>query len=87
MSTEKKLYRINQDKVFLGVSTGLSEYFGVDINIIRIIFVIAALFGVGFPILVYLVLGIVLPIKEIEIKKAETIDQDDYTINEEDYKY
>ena len=87
MSADKRLYRINQDKVFLGVSTGLAEYMGIDVNIIRILFVIFALTGVGFPILIYIVLGIVLPIKEIEIEKAETIKQDDYTINEEDYKY
>lgn len=87
MSTKKRLQRINKDKVFLGVSSGLSEYMDIDVSIIRVLFVILALTGVGFPILIYIILGIILPIKEIEIKKAETIDQDEYSYDEEDYKY
>ena len=85
MSTQKTLYRVNENKVFLGVSTGLAEYFDMDVSIIRVIFVVLALTGVGFPIIIYIVLGLVLPVKEIEIKKAETVEQDDYAFNKEDY--
>ena len=88
MGTTKQLYRVNENKVFLGVSTGLSEYMNIDVNIIRVVFVILALTGVGFPILIYIILGIILPIKEIEIKKAETIEKEnEYSYNEDDYKY
>ncbi len=88
MSTTKRLYRVNENKVFLGVSTGLSEYTDIDVNIIRVIFVILALTGVGVPILIYVVMGIILPIKEIEIKKAETIEEENqYFYNKDDYKY
>ena len=86
MSTTKRLYRVNENKVFLGVSSGLAEYMDIDVNIIRVVFVILALTGVGFPIIIYIVLGIILPIKEVEIEKAETIEQDEYSYNEEDYK-
>lgn len=85
MSTQKTLYRVNENKVFLGVSTGLAEYFDMDVSIIRVIFVVLALTGVGFPIIIYIVLGLVLPVKEIEMKKAETVEQDDYAFNKDDY--
>ncbi len=85
MSTTRKLYRVKDNKMVFGVSTGLSEYLGIDVSIVRIIFVILALTGVGFPILVYIVLGIVLPVKEDEIEKAETVDE--YAYNKDDYKY
>jgi len=87
MSAKKRLYRIKEDKVFLGVSSGLSEYMDVDVSIIRVLFVVLALTGVGFPILIYIILGIILPIKEIEIEKAETVEEDEYSYNKEDYKY
>jgi len=86
MSTTKRLYRVNENKVFLGVSSGLAEYMDIDVNIIRVVFVILVLTGVGFPIIIYIVLGIILPIKEVEIEKTETIEQDEYSYNEEDYK-
>ena len=87
MSTSRRLYRVNEDRMILGVCTGFAEYMEVDVSIIRIVFVILALTGVGFPILIYIVFGIFLPIKEVEIKKAETIDQDEYSYNKDDYKY
>ncbi len=86
MSTTKRLYRVKENKVFLGVSSGLAEYMDIDVNIIRVVFVILVLTGVGFPIIIYIVLGIILPIKEVEIEKTETIEQDEYSYNEEDYK-
>ncbi len=94
MSTTKRLYRVNENKVFLGVSTGLAEYFNIDVNIVRIIFVVLSLTAGGFPIIVYFVFAIVLPIKEVEIAKAETVEvdnkdddyDDEYAYNEDDYK-
>ncbi|MCK5387903.1 MAG: PspC domain-containing protein, partial [Candidatus Izimaplasma sp.] len=67
MSVSKRLYRVNKDRVFLGVCTGIAEYLEVDVSIIRIVFVVLALTGVGVPVLIYLIMGIILPIKEIEI--------------------
>ncbi len=92
MDVKKRLYRVNENKVFFGVSGGIGEYFDIDVNIIRIIFVILALTGAGFPVIVYFVLAIILPVKEVEIAKAETIEQeeaeeDEYAYNEDDYKY
>ena len=87
METKKKLCRVNDGKVLLGVCTGFAEYFDVDVSLVRIVFLLLIFAGVGSPVLIYLILGIVLPVKEIEIKRAETVEQDDYSYNKDDYKY
>lgn len=43
----------------MGVCAGIADYFGWDVTLVRIAFVIAALFGVGSPILIYLIIGLV----------------------------
>lgn len=59
---EKKLYRDEQHKTIGGVCAGLAEYFGVDISVVRLLFVLALVFkGGGF--LIYVILWIVLPKK------------------------
>jgi phage shock protein PspC (stress-responsive transcriptional regulator) len=44
-------------KVF-GVCSGLANYWGVDANIIRLVFVAGTLFGFGSFILIYLVIAL-----------------------------
>jgi len=59
---EKKLYRDEQRKTVGGVCAGLADYFGVDVSVVRVIFVLAV-FLKGIGILPYIVLWIVLPKK------------------------
>ncbi len=56
----KKLYRSVTDKMIGGVCGGLAEYFDVDPVIVRLIFVLAVIFG-GSGILAYLILWIIIP--------------------------
>ncbi|TWR26466.1 PspC domain-containing protein [Mucilaginibacter pallidiroseus] len=59
---EKRLYRDERRKSIGGVCAGLAEYFGVDVSVVRVVFVLALLLkGVGF--LPYIVLWAVLPKK------------------------
>ena len=44
-----------------GVCGGLAEYINMDATIVRAIFLIAAILGLGSPALIYLVLWIVMP--------------------------
>jgi len=53
------LARSETDKRIAGVAGGIARYFGVDPVLIRVAFVVAALMGWG--LLLYLVLWIVLP--------------------------
>lgn len=59
MST-KRLTRPTDDRVFLGVCSGLAEYFGVDPTIVRLLFVLAIFAGGASP-LAYIVLALVMP--------------------------
>ena len=57
----KRLYRIKEGAQIAGVCSGLGAYFDLDVNIIRLLFIIGALFTSGFFILVYIVMMFVLP--------------------------
>ena len=84
METSKRLLRVEDGKVFTGVCKGLSEYFNMEVQTVRIIYVVASLLWV-LPILIYVVLSFALQVKEIEIAKAAVM-ADEYAYNEDDYK-
>ncbi|MFT6815222.1 MAG: phage shock protein C [Sphingobacteriales bacterium] len=50
-----------EGKKVLGVCKWLSQRFSLDVTGIRIVFVIATIFGLGSPILIYLILYLVMP--------------------------
>ncbi|MEO8151009.1 MAG: PspC domain-containing protein [Bacteroidia bacterium] len=56
---EKRLTRKN--KMLLGVCGGIADYYNMDPTLVRIIAVALIFFGIGSPILVYLVMAIVMP--------------------------
>lgn len=62
-SKGKKLGKSYQNKVFMGVASGLAEYAGVNSALIRMIFVMGFFFSAGLITLLYIFLGIVLPQK------------------------
>ena len=49
------------DKKILGVCAWLSQKFEIDVTMLRIIFVAAAVLGLGSPVLIYLILALVKP--------------------------
>lgn len=59
---ETKLYRSFHGRVIGGVASGLADFFGMDPTIVRLIFVLLAVFG-GGGVLLYIILWIVLPEK------------------------
>ncbi len=56
----KKLYRSRSDRYIGGVSGGLADYFNMDSNIIRVLFVVLTFFG-GISLILYLVAFIIIP--------------------------
>lgn len=56
----KKLYRSQDDRIVGGVCGGLSDYFGIDSNIIRILWVVLILLK-GAGLLIYLIAWILIP--------------------------
>lgn len=69
----KTLYRSRTDTVIAGVAGGLGEYFALDPVLIRLLFVLATIFG-GFGVPAYIVLWIILPEEPTgEIGSEETV--------------
>ncbi len=67
----KKLYRSRSNKMIGGVCAGVAQYFDLDVSLVRLIFVAAALLTALFPIFVlYIVAWIIIPVKE-EVKSAQ----------------
>ena len=67
--TVRRLFRDPDDKKIAGVCSGLALYLGVDVVVIRIIFLIALIFFAGFWI--YLVIWIAAPEAKTAIEKCE----------------
>lgn len=58
-----KLYRNKQKGLIFGVCAGLSDNIGIDPSLLRVSFVIAAIFSGSLFFWIYLALGIFLPVK------------------------
>ena len=56
----KRLVR-SRDRMLGGVCAGLADYFGLDVNLVRILTVVATVLGVGSLVIVYIALWIMLP--------------------------
>lgn len=56
----KRLVRPREGRKLAGVCTGLGEYFDIDPSLIRVLWVLAVIFG-GTGILAYIVAWIVMP--------------------------
>lgn len=60
MNNQRSYYRSRVNRIIGGVCGGLSERLNFDVSIIRLIFVLLALFG-GGGLLIYIVLWIIVP--------------------------
>jgi len=87
----KKLYRSNDERWLAGVCGGLANYFNIDPTLVRVIFVVLALIGLG-GVIIYLLLWVLIPQEpteeelaimdsvieqEIALEKAEPADEED----------
>jgi phage shock protein C len=66
----KRFYRSTTDRVLGGVAAGLAEYFALDPVLIRLLFVLFALFG-GGGVLVYIIFWIVIPEKPMNLNQSQ----------------
>ena len=76
-SDVKKLYKSRRDRMIGGVCGGISEYLDIDSTIVRIVFVVMALFG-GSGIIIYIAGLLIFPdngdvlTKEAKVEKKST---------------
>ena len=59
---EKRLVRVEEGRMIAGVCTGLARYLGVDVTIVRVIFVLLGIFALG-GVLLYLILWLIMPMQ------------------------
>ena len=57
----KRLFRDTDNAVVAGVAAGLAQYFGVDVPLVRILFIIATVATFGWGILLYIALWLLVP--------------------------
>ncbi|MFT5750486.1 MAG: phage shock protein PspC (stress-responsive transcriptional regulator) [Ancylomarina sp.] len=67
----RRLFRDPDHRVFGGVASGISAYFGIDVVVIRLIFVVFFFLGYGFSFLLYIILWIVVPKANTTAQKLE----------------
>jgi phage shock protein PspC (stress-responsive transcriptional regulator) len=72
----KKLYRNTDDVMLAGVCSGMADYFNVDVALVRLLFVAAAIFSGGTALIVYIVMAIVLPKGKHNARTAQEIVDD-----------
>ena len=66
-SRSKKLYRSETNRGIGGVAGGLGEYLGIDATVIRLFFLLAAIFN-GLGLIIYLIMWLTIP-SESKIKE------------------
>lgn len=59
---EKKLERNQQNQMIAGVASGLADYLLIDVTLVRVIFIVLAVFGFS-GVLLYIILWVVVPEK------------------------
>ena len=83
----KKLYKSRTDKKISGVCGGLAAYFGIDVTLMRIVWILLGFFS-GIGIFIYILCAIVMPTEPdvIDYRNGSGYDggRRDYDRNEYD---
>ncbi len=66
----RRMYRDPDNRIIGGVCSGLSAYWALDPSLVRVIFIVLAIFG-GSGLIIYLILWIVLPEARTTVQKLE----------------
>lgn len=62
MDTKKKLKRNIQNKMIAGVCSGLSDYLGIDITLVRILYLLLTIFSLGgVGVVLYILMIVIIP--------------------------
>jgi phage shock protein C len=64
--SERKLCRDTQHSIFGGVCAGFAKFFIMDITIVRVIFIAAAVLG-GSGLLLYVLFWVFIPVEKINV--------------------
>jgi phage shock protein C len=65
VNVKAPLRRSRTNRWIAGVVAGLADYFGMDVTLARVLYVLISIFSAAFPgIIVYIILWIVVPEQE-----------------------
>jgi phage shock protein C len=67
----RRLYRLRDGHMLAGVCTGIAAYAAVDVNVVRILLIVAAITSGGTVALIYLLLAFVMPMALTDVHIAE----------------
>ncbi len=78
MATQRKLYRDVDNGKISGVCSGLSDYFDLDVTLIRVIWLVLVLCA-GTGLLAYIIMALVVEPKDVVLNRMrkESISNDD----------
>ena len=60
-TTNKRLTRRSDDRMIAGVCSGVADYLGLDVTLVRLLAVVAAIFSVGAVAVAYIAAWILMP--------------------------
>ena len=60
-TTTKRLTRRSNDRMVAGVCSGVADYLGLDVTLVRLLAVVAAVFSVGTVAVAYIAAWILMP--------------------------
>lgn len=66
----KRLYRVREGKVLAGICNGFAAYFGIDVVLVRVIFILLALVTQGLMVFLYIIAIFVIPPADNDEKLA-----------------
>jgi phage shock protein C len=66
MDANRKLYRSRTNRMLAGVCGGLAEYTNMDPTVVRVLFVVLAILGIG--VVLYPVMWILVPEQKQDIR-------------------
>ena len=78
---DKKLVKSQEDRMVWGVAAGIANYFDIDPVLVRLVFVLLTLAG-GHGILIYLILGLIMPDATTPAAKANVFDEEEIVVKD-----
>lgn len=62
----RKMTRSRSDRWISGVSGGIAQYAGIDANLVRLLFVVLTVVGIGTTALVYVAAWLLMPQEDLQ---------------------
>jgi len=79
--SEKKLVRVRDERMILGVAGGIARSLDLDPVIVRLAFVLLTLAG-GPGLLAYVILAIIMPEEDVMVATAHGFDEEEIVIKD-----